>query len=368
MHMKLFNKTSFINDKISLLKNKKMKKLLIFGGTFDPIHNGHIKMLLGAITKIQPDLSLIIPTKNPPLKDSIPTASSKDRVAMINLAIKSIPKVKVCDYEIKSSSNAKSYTYLTIKYLKNIYKNYQFYFLVGMDRLNDFDQWKNYKQILNNVTLVVAGRNNQKPKFDNAIKLTIDETNISSKQLREKPNKKFLNLNVVKYIANNGVYAQTQIKSLMSDYRYQHTLRVAKTALEICSIKNKNLAKKAYLAAMYHDVAKEFNRDQILEIIGNKFNRNRFPTAHTLHGCASAVYVKQHFYVTDKEVLDAIYNHVIPPKKPSILSKIIYCADKLEPARTNKDMPNRAKLLLLAKTDLNKAYDQVLAYNKSRFN
>lgn len=366
--MKLFNKITFNNDKISLFKNKKMKKLLIFGGTFDPIHNGHIKMLLGAIKKIQPDLSLIIPTKNPPLKDSIPTASSKDRVAMINLAIKSIPKVKICDYEIKAKSNSKSYSYLTIKYLKNIYKNYQLYFLVGMDRLDDFDQWKNYKYILNNVTLVVAGRNNQKPKFDNVIKLAIEETNISSNELRTKPNKKYLNTNVVRYISNNGVYASSQIRSLMSDYRYQHTLRVAKTALEICSIKNKNLAKKAYIASMYHDVAKEFNRDQILELLGNKFNRKRFPTAHTLHGCASAVYVKKHFFITDKTILDAIYNHVIPPKKPSILSKIIYCADKLEPARTSKDMPNRAKLLTLAKTNLNKAYEQVLAYNKSRFN
>ncbi len=366
--MKLFNKIKSNNDKISLFKNKKMKKLLIFGGTFDPIHNGHIKMLLGAIKKIQPDLSLIIPTKNPPLKDSIPTASSRERVAMINLAIANLPKVKVCDYEIKSKSNSKSYTYLTIKYLKNIYKNYDLYFLVGMDRLNDFDQWKNYEQILKNVTLVVAGRDNQKAKFDNAIMLSIDETNISSNQLRKSPNKKYLNFNVVKYIAKNGVYARSQIKSLMSDYRYQHTLRVAKTALEICSIKNKNLSKKAYIAAMYHDVAKEFNRDQILELLGNKFNRKRFPTAHTLHGCASAVYVKENFFINDKEILDAIYNHVIPPKKPSILSKIIYCADKLEPARTKKDMPNRAKLLALAKTNLNKAYEEVLAYNKSRFN
>lgn len=344
-----------------------MKKILLFGGTFDPIHNGHIKMLQSAIKRIKPDLSLIIPNKNPPLKNSIPSASTKDRLAMISLAIKNIPKVKICDYEVKSKSNNKSYTYLTINYLKKKYPNSKFYFLIGMDRLIDFKDWKNSEQIIKDVTLVVAARNSKKLQINNVIYLTIGETNISSKELRTIPNKKFLNPLVCKYIAKNGVYAANQIRPLMSNFRYEHTLRVAKTALEITKFKNKNLSKKAYIAAMYHDIAKEFNRDQILEIINNKFNRNRFPTAHTLHGCASAAYAKEHFFINDKEILNAIYNHVIPPKKPSTLDKIIYCADKLEPARTKRDIPNRAKLLALAKTNLNEAYNQVLAYNQERF-
>lgn len=344
-----------------------MKKLLIFGGTFDPIHLGHIKMLKAAINKVKPNLTLLIPNKNPPLKDSNPKASIKARLDMVNLAIKNIPNVKVCDYEIKSKSNQKSYTYLTINYLKKIYKNYKFYFLVGMDRLNDFNQWKNYQQILKNVTLVVAGRNNKKSKFQNAILLNTNEINISSAELRSKPNKKYLSPKIIKYIANNGVYCAQQIKPLMSDYRYQHTLRVADTAIKISKNKSKAFIKKAYITAMYHDVAKEFNREQILELIDNKYNSKRFPTAHTLHGCASAAYVKKHFFVTDKEILDAIYNHVIPLRKCSMLSKVIYCADKLEPSRTNKDIPNRAKLLKESITNLDKVFNFILDYNINRY-
>lgn len=344
-----------------------MKKLLIFGGTFDPIHIGHARMLNAAINKVKPDLTLVIPNKIPPLKDGVPTASIPDRLAMLKIALKKFKNTRICDYEINSKSKTKSYTYLTIKYLKQKYLNYEFYFLMGMDRLNDFKQWKNWEMILKNVTLVVVGRNNAGANLDNIIKLSINEINTSSKQLRTNPDKRYLDLGVIKYIADNGVYAVEQIKPLMSDYRFQHTLRVAQTAIKICSVNYKKLIKKAYIASMYHDVAKEFNRDEILELIHNQYNPKRFPTAHTLHGCASAAYIKAYFYITDKEILQAIYDHVIPPKNPSTLSKILYCADKLEPARTKKDTPNRKELLELAITNLDEAYQRVLAYNISRF-
>ncbi len=344
-----------------------MKKILIFGGTFDPFHLGHERMLKAAINKLHPNLTLIIPNKNPPLKATVPSATVEDRLTMLNLVLKQFPRTQICDYEIKSSSKKKSYTYLTLKYLRQKYPNSQFYLLVGMDRLIDFSNWKNASEIVKDATIVFAGRNNKKYNVKNAIQLNIPETDISSQQLRVTPNKEFLNPKIAKYIAENGIYIQNQIKPLMSIYRFKHTLRVVETAQYIASVNYKNLIKKAYIAAMYHDVAKEFNDEKIIQLVGKDYDKKRFPTIHTLHGCASAKYVKEHFNITDKQIINAINNHVIPLKNASTLDKIIYCADKLEPARTEEDIPNRDRLLKLARSNLNKAYKIVLEYNKSRF-
>ena len=343
----------------------KIKKILIFGGSFDPVHKGHIDSCNSAIAKVDPDLTIIIPNKIPPLKSTLhASASARDRLNMCKLAFSNMGNLKISSFELRQASNAPSYTYKTIQYLLKKYPEAKLYLLVGYDRYCDFNKWKNYKYILNHVTLVVGIRNTNTLDLKDdkkSIPVLFPSVNISSAELRLKPNKEYMTEPVINYINENGLYAENHIRNLMSEYRFNHTLRVAKTAMQIARAVAPKKVKKAYIAGMYHDVAKEFNEATILSMVKN-YDKKIYPTVHTLHGICSAMYIKDNFYINDEEILDAIRNHVIPPMECSTLSMILYCADKLEPGRTVNDVKNRRKKLSIVKKDLKKGFK--LLYNE----
>ena len=343
----------------------KIKKILIFGGSFDPVHKGHIDSCNSAIAKVDPDLTIIIPNKIPPLKSTLhASASARDRLNMCKLAFSNMGNLKISSFELRQASNAPSYTYKTIQYLLKKYPEAKLYLLVGYDRYCDFNKWKNYKYILNHVTLVVGIRNTNTLDLKDdkkSIPVLFPSVNISSAELRLKPNKEYMTEPVINYINENGLYAENHIRNLISEYRFNHTLRVAKTAMQIARAVAPKKVKKAYIAGMYHDVAKEFNETTILSMVKN-YDKKLYPTVHTLHGICSAMYIKDNFYINDEEILDAIRNHVIPPMECSTLSMILYCADKLEPGRTVNDVKNRRKKLSIVKKDLKKGFK--LLYNE----
>ena len=343
----------------------KIKKILIFGGSFDPVHKGHIDSCNSAIAKVDPDLTIIIPNKIPPLKSTLhASASARDRLNMCKLAFSNMGNLKISSFELRQASNAPSYTYKTIQYLLKKYPEAKLYLLVGYDRYCDFNKWKNYKYILNHVTLVVGIRNTNTLDLKDdkkSIPVLFPSVNISSAELRLKPNKEYMTEPVINYINENGLYAENHIRNLMSEYRFNHTLRVAKTAMQIARAVAPKKVKKAYIAGMYHDVAKEFNETTILSMVKN-YDKKLYPTVHTLHGICSAMYIKDNFYINDEEILDAIRNHVIPPMECSTLSMILYCADKLEPGRTVNDVKNRRKKLSIVKKDIKKGFK--LLYNE----
>ena len=349
-------------------KNIKCKRILIYGGSFDPVHKGHIHLLKKAIKKIKPNLIFIMPNSIPPLKGHDNISAGQQRLEMCKITFSNIKNTIVSDWEIKNFKNKISYTFKTIEHFKKVYPNDQLFFLIGSDRLQDFKKWENWRYILQNVTLVVGNRTDKKihipvGKF---IGILIKPIDISSHELRVEPNKKYLDAKIIKYIFEHRLYTELQIKNLMSDYRFNHTIRVKDTALEIAkSCKYSNL-NQVYYAAMYHDVAKEFTKEKILSLV-KKFDKKHYPTIHTLHGLASSAYVKHHFNITDKVILDAISEHVIPHDNCSTLAKIIYCADKLEPSRTKKDVSNRTYYLNLVKRDLNKGFDKLYSEIKRKY-
>jgi nicotinate-nucleotide adenylyltransferase len=202
------------------------------------------------------------------------------------------------------------------------------------------------------VTLIIIPRhkpiNNIK---ENHIVINMPLIHIASSQLRAMPNPKFIPKPIINYIAQNGLYIEQQIKPLLSKSRYEHTLRVMKLALEIAKAIKYKFLKKVYVAAMYHDVCKEFDDKKI-----TTYAKLKHQHIHVLHGFAGANYIKKHFNINDHDILEAISNHVIPNKNPSLLTKILYCADKLEPNRTKQDIHNRLQMVKLVKKDINKYF------------
>jgi nicotinate-nucleotide adenylyltransferase len=129
-------------------------KVGVFGGTFDPIHNGHL-ITAAAVKKIRGlDKIFFIPSYIAPHKIDKVSSSPDHRIEMIKLAIEGIPYFEYSDYEI--NKEGVSYTIDTLKFLKNKYPDIEL--IIGYDNLLDFKTWKEPDKILKLVKLVVLKR------------------------------------------------------------------------------------------------------------------------------------------------------------------------------------------------------------------
>lgn len=149
-----------------------MKKYGIFGGTFNPIHFGHLMICEYLKEELGLDKVIFIPTGNPPHKSL--DVSAIDRYNMVKLAISSNPDFEISD--IETNRVKLSYTVDTIIELKKIYENQKLFFLIGLDTLFQLKTWRKIEELSREIEFVVALR----PKY-----IDIDEINRELKFLRE---------------------------------------------------------------------------------------------------------------------------------------------------------------------------------------
>lgn len=132
------------------------KKVGIMGGTFDPIHYGHLMIADNAVQQFSLDYVLFIPAGSPPHKVNNQITDAELRFLMVKEAISTNPKFLISDMEIRR--NELSYTYLTLEDLKHKYPQTEFYFIMGADSLFDFEKWVNPNQITKCASILVAIR------------------------------------------------------------------------------------------------------------------------------------------------------------------------------------------------------------------
>ena len=184
-------------------------KIGIFGGSFNPIHNQHVGMMEHVLEKGFVDKIWIIPCKNHAFDKSL--VRGKQRIEMINLAIRGISNVEVCDIELKSEGI--NYTFDTITKLKEKY-NHEFYLIVGTDILHEIKKWYRYNELLDLVKFVVVKRPNYPVINIPGLKIhgkIIEPIILSSTLVREKVKKgeslkKLVSLEVEQYIKENRLY------------------------------------------------------------------------------------------------------------------------------------------------------------------
>jgi nicotinate-nucleotide adenylyltransferase len=131
-------------------------KIGILGGTFNPIHIGHLILADEVREKLKLQKIIFVPTYVPPHKDRCMLASASDRYKMIRLAIAKNRYFSVSDIEIKRKG--KSYTIDTVRALKKQYRNHTLYFITGSDLLKYLEEWKDVGEIMKMVKFVVATR------------------------------------------------------------------------------------------------------------------------------------------------------------------------------------------------------------------
>ena len=149
-----------------LLNLARKKKVLLFGGSFDPIHNGHIAVARYAIEHIGADELVFIPAHRSPHKQLLPGAIASERLHMIELAIAGEQRMRVSDCEVKREPP--SYTIDTVRYFRGQYgDDTEFYWLVGADMLNDLPRWYRIRELLDECTICLMLRPEfETPKLD----------------------------------------------------------------------------------------------------------------------------------------------------------------------------------------------------------
>jgi nicotinate-nucleotide adenylyltransferase len=133
------------------------RKIILFGGTFDPIHRGHTAVASAAAEYIGAEKVIFIPAKRSPLKQYQPIASEKQRLEMITLAIADNQKFAASDVELKKPGP--SYTIETVRYFQNEYgTDAVIYWLAGADSIDELPLWYGITELINECNLSVMYR------------------------------------------------------------------------------------------------------------------------------------------------------------------------------------------------------------------
>lgn len=152
-----------------------MEKIGLFGGTFNPLHFGHIKMAEAFVNSLSLTKCVFVPANISPFKtDVIDNAviDARHRVNMLACGLADYPDFEYDDFEIRSGGV--SYTYLTLEYFKTKHPDSRLFWLIGGDHISKFNLWKNYQHILEMAELAVVNRNSE--LSDEDIKILTDLT------------------------------------------------------------------------------------------------------------------------------------------------------------------------------------------------
>ena len=136
-------------------------KIGIMGGTFDPIHIGHLLLGEFAYENFQLDEIWFLPNGNPPHKKTADecSVSLANRVEMVQLATDDTPYFRLNLYEANAKEH--SYTYKTMRALHRMYPEHEFFFILGADSLFSIEQWKNFRKIFPTCTILAAMRDDK---------------------------------------------------------------------------------------------------------------------------------------------------------------------------------------------------------------
>ncbi len=336
-------------------------KVGIFGGTFNPIHNGHLSLIAHLIEALSLDELLLIPTAVPPHKESGDVIDARHRLAMCRLAVRDNPQVQVSDIEIQRGG--KSYTVDTLRLLAVERPRDELILLVGSDMFYTVEEWRCAAEIMRLAKIVAIPREAdehqkllaQREKLlaagARAEVVAVNPLIVSSSDLRTHGQaSENLPPLVERYIVQNGLYGRTQkllvdldqltawLRGILSRDRFTHSLNVASEALRLAQTWGEN-GDVAYLAGLIHDCCKERGREEMLnllagsDIIKDPVFLKSFPV---WHGFAAAIYIQCELSVLNAQIIDAVRYHTTGRGNMTRIEEIIYLADLIS---VDRDYP-----------------------------
>lgn len=359
-----------------------MERIGILGGSFNPPHIGHIRAAVNTAQALGLDRVLLIPAKEVPHKEKAPTdPTPEQRLDMLRIAVKNNPELEVSDMELLREG--KSYTWETIRALREIYPEAEFTLLLGSDMFRSFPEWKNAEDITKEAGLAAISRGDKREAEyiregaealqARGVQVSVVHnpvTEISSTQLRRLlafgAGQEFLPEGVADYIQANGLYdvnadwkhlpmeeLEPIVIRLLNPNRVRHVLGCRDTAVRLARRWGANV-EDAARAGILHDITKALDGPLQLTLceaygkILDDFSRRYPKTLHALTGSL----VAERIFGENEAVVSAICSHTTGKADMTMLEMIIYVADYMEP---NRNFPGVEKLRELADTDMTAA-------------
>ncbi len=304
-------------------------KICLFGGSFNPIHKGHIKIANEAIKQLNLDKLIFIPCQKNPFKKDVNYISGENRKKMIELVLED--KMTVSDFEIKRQGI--SYTIDTVKYFKNKYPNEELYLLIGSDNLSKLSKWKNIDEISNLIQIIIFKREKQ----INKINIKKYNCKLINNKLFYESSTNFLKGRfdivedkVLHYIGKNKLYFDDILKNVLDTPRYLHSIHAKEFAIKLAKAHNYDVSKAAF-AAYVHDIAKNLANDhkiQARKIIKEYYKDSKKEIYdYQLHQELGYIILKK--FSIEEEIAHAVKVHTSLDLELNTLDKIVYLSDKL---------------------------------------
>ena len=359
-----------------------MKRIGIYGGTFNPPHVGHIRAAQYALSALELDELLVIPSYVSPGKERIdPGATPEQRLDMTALAFEKQSGVRVLDLEYHRGGV--SYTVDTLEELKGMYPEDEMILLMGTDMYLSFLNWHQPERILKYASIGVFCREQRSKASElqaqtetlktmgaTVYLLENPVTEISSTDIRRmlafRCADDYLDPAVAAYIQIHGLYntnrnlrnlpeevLEKAVISLLKPNRVKHVLGCRDTAVRLARHWGTDETDAAR-AGLLHDITKALDGPlqltlcQAYGIVLDDFSKKYPKTLHALTGAL----VAERIFGENAAVVSAIRSHTTGKADMNLLEKIIYVADYMEP---NRDFPGVEELRKLAFTDLDGA-------------
>ncbi len=345
----------------------------LFGGSFDPIHEGHLSLVRTAAQALSLDRVILMPTGMPPHKVKVSSTSDQDRLNMCRVAVRDDLLIDVSDYEIRQGGA--SFTVDTLGHLKEQHPYDKFYLLMGADMFLTLLSWKNFEDIAEMAVLCTVPRDDEPlDKLEAYAKtyetlgadcriLPMPLRRISSTQIRERAASGqsldgLVPQAVAQYIAENGLYcAQAKvnrndqfkdiIRSRLTPERYEHSLAVATEAKRL-AIKWGADPDKAYTAGLLHDVMKNTKPElqlQILQDFDILLDTVEKQSLKLWHAKCGAAFIERVLGVEDEDILTAVSYHTTGRAGMEPLERVLFLADFTSADRDYDDVDVMRRLV-----------------------
>jgi nicotinate-nucleotide adenylyltransferase len=348
-------------------------RLAILGGSFNPVHLGHLYLADAAISNFGFDRVLLIPAFRSPFKQGAAAPSSQDRLAMLAASIPGDPRLLVDDCEIRREGVS-----YTVDTLTDVYRRYlpeaKLALILGDDLARDFPQWKKSDQILAMADIIIARRIlSEAVDYPYPCRQMRNEViEVSSAQVRDligqgKHWRYLVPAGARTIIEERGLYGlpaslpvsgpagisadalvpgpdliirmEAEARRTLSLSRFLHSRQVAVMASDLCRIFGLD-SRAGYLAGIVHDIGKHLGDEELIRLA----KTDRLPISplekqkpSLLHGRAGAVLLKKQYGIRDRSVLDAVRYHTAGSDSMDPLAKVLYIADKIESSRETVD-------------------------------
>ena len=314
------------------------KRIGVFGGTFSPIHIGHLRLAEEAYERMDLDKVLFMPTNIQPFKQNEKYLSADDRLRMIKLAIIDNPHFDISTVEL--DREGVSYTIFSLREIReSLGDETQLYFVMGTDMFLMVEKWYLADELLNEFDIIVGVRPGDNlslvemkvgeisEKYGTDVRLIdnppldISSTEIRLRRRIGKSTDTLMPLCI-------EMYLDTMAKE--SESRFAHTKRVMDLAVEMAEMNDVDVY-KTMIASLFHDFEKDSSSG-----IENNLN----------HGKLAAEIAKMEYGIDDEDILNAIRYHTTGRAGMSKLELIIFLADTLEPARQYQSIDELRRISL----------------------